>query len=87
VNLLLVILTVLEVVILVAVLAIYLISVERRLGSISKILGKVAFGVRAVNTQTSTVGPSVTKLNSTLREIEAALGPLAEKAKRAVRGY
>ena len=85
-TLLLVILTVLEVALLVAVLAIYLISIERRLGSISKILGKVAFGVRAVNTQTATVGPSVTKLNSTLQEIEGALGPLAEKARRAAQG-
>lgn len=82
-NLLLVILTVLEVALLVAVLAIYLVSIERRLGSISKILGKVAFGVRAVDTQTATVGPSVTKLNSTLQEIEGALPPLADKARRA----
>lgn len=85
-NQLLVILTVLEVAILVAVLAIYLIAIGRPLESITKVLGKVAFGVRAVDTQTSTVGPSVTKLNSTLREIEAALGPLAEKAKRAAQG-
>jgi hypothetical protein len=83
VNLLLVILTVLEVALLVAVLAIYLISIERRLGRISKILGKVAFGVRAVDTQTATVGPSVTKLNATLQEIEGALPPLADKARRA----
>ncbi len=82
-NQLLVILTVLEVVILVAVLAIYLIAIGRPLERITKVLGKVAFGVRAVDTHTSMVGPSVTKLNSTLREIEAALGPLAEKAKRA----
>lgn len=82
-NLLLVILTVLEVALLVAVLAIYLISIERRLGRISKILGKVAFGVRAVDTQTATVGPSVTKLNATLQEIEGALPPLADKARRA----
>jgi hypothetical protein len=82
-NKLLVILTVLEVALLVAVLAIYLISIERRLGRISKILGKVAFGVRAVDTQTATVGPSVTKLNATLQEIEGALPPLADKARRA----
>jgi hypothetical protein len=86
VTLLLVILTVLEIALLVAVLAIYLIAIGRRLEKITRIMGKVAFGVRAVNTQTSTVGPSVTKLNSTLREIEAALGPLAEKAKRAAQG-
>lgn len=85
-NKLLVILTVLEVVLLVAVLVMYLISIGRGLGSISKILGKVAFGVRAVNSQTSTVGPSVTKLNSTLQEIETALGPLADKARRAAQG-
>ena len=85
-NTLLVILTVLEIALLLTVIVIYLIAIGRRLGNINKILGKVAFGVRAVETQTSTVGPSVTKLNTTLGEIEGALGPLAEKAKRAAGG-
>lgn len=85
-NTLLVILTVLEIALLLGVIVIYLVAIGRRLGNISKILGKVAFGVRAVETHTSSVGPSVTKLNTTLREIEAALGPLADKARRAAQG-
>ena len=85
-NTLLVVLTVLEVVLLVAVLVIYLIAIGRGLGRITKILGKVAFGVRAVESHTAAVGPSVTKLNNTLRQIVAALGPLAEKARRATQG-
>jgi hypothetical protein len=81
----LVVLTVVEVVLVVAVLAGYLIAVTRHLRAISRYLGRIAFGVRAVETQTSAIGPSVLRINSTLKEIEAALGPLAEKAERAAR--
>lgn len=80
---LLVILTVVEVVVVVGVLAVYLIQITRLVRSISTTLGRVAFGVRAVNTQTAAIGPSVVRINTTLNEIEGALGPLAEKAKRA----
>lgn len=79
----LVILTVVEVAIVVGVLAIYLILIDRHLRVISAYLGKLAFGVRAVETQTSPIGPSVLFINATLREIDAALGPIADKAKRA----
>jgi hypothetical protein len=79
----LVILTVVEVAIVVGVLAAYLVLIDRRLRVISTYLGKLAFGVRAVETQTSPIGPSVLRINATLREIDAALGPIAEKAKRA----
>ncbi|MFP5299002.1 MAG: hypothetical protein ACLGHL_08455 [Actinomycetota bacterium] len=80
---LLVLLTVLEIVIVLAVLATYVILITREARSISTTLGRVAFGVRAVNSQTSVIGPSVVKINQTLAEIEAALGPIAEKAERA----
>ncbi len=79
----LVVLTVLEVLVVVAVLATYLILLTKRLANVSKYLGKIAFGVRAVETQTGVIGPSVLRINQTLREIEAALGPIAEKAQRA----
>jgi hypothetical protein len=79
----LVILTVVEVAIVVGVLAIYLILIDRHLRVISAYLGKLAFGVRAVETQTSPIEPSVLRINATLREIDAALGPIADKAKRA----
>jgi hypothetical protein len=79
----LVILTVVEVAIVVGVLAAYLVLIDRHLRVISAYLGKLAFGVRAVETQTSPVGPSALRINATLREIDAALGPIADKAKRA----
>ncbi len=78
----LVILTVVEIVLVVAVLAIYIIAVTKRLDNVSRYLGKIAFGVRAVESQTSPIGPSVVRINETLKEIDAALGPLAEKAER-----
>ena len=79
----LVILTVVEVAIVVGVLATYLVLIDRHLHVISGYLGKLAFGVRAVETQTSPIGPSVLRINATLREVDAALGPIAEKAKQA----
>lgn len=82
---LLVALSVVEILLVVAVLAIYLVLIDRRLESISTCLGKVAFGVRAVNTQTASIGPSVLRINRTLRGINEALGPIAEKAGRAAR--
>ncbi len=80
---LLVVLTVVEIAIVVLVLAAYVIALTRELRSISTTLGKVAFGVRAVESQTSPIGPSVLRINKTLSEIDAALGPIAEKAERA----
>ena len=79
----LVILTVVEVAIVVGVLATYLVLIDRHLRVISAYLGKLAFGVRAVEAQTSPIGPSVLRINATLREIDTALGPIAEKAKQA----
>jgi len=80
---LLVILTVAEVLLVVVVLAVYVINLTRELRSISTVLGKVAFGVRAVETQTGAIGPAVTRINGTLGDIEQALGPIAEKARQA----
>ncbi len=65
------------------VLATYLVLIDRRLRVISTYLGKVAFGVRAVETQTNPIGPSVLRINARLRDIDAALGSVAEKAKQA----
>jgi hypothetical protein len=79
----LVILTVVEILLVVGVLAAYVILITRHLMVVSRYLGKIAFGVRAVETQTGSIGPSVLRINQTLREIEGALGPIAEKARRA----
>lgn len=82
---LLVILTVVEIVIVVGVLAVYVVQITRVARSISTTLGRIAFGVRAVETQTGAIRPSVLRINQTLGEISEALGPIAEKAERAAR--
>ncbi|MPY79282.1 MAG: hypothetical protein GEV04_12485 [Actinophytocola sp.] len=82
---LLVTLTVVEIGLVVGVLAVYLVLIGRKLRVVSTYLGKVAFGVRAVESQTAGIGPSVVRINERLREIEAALGPLTEKAEAAAR--
>lgn len=82
---LLVTLTVIEIALVVGVLAVYLILIGRKLRVVSTYLGKVAFGVRAVESQTAVIEPSVIRINERLREIDAVLGPLAEKAEAAAR--
>lgn len=79
---LLIVLTVVEAVVVVAVLAAYLILLHRRLNAICSHLGKIAFGIRAVESQTAPIGPSVLRINATLREISAALPAIAAKAER-----
>lgn len=78
---LLVFLTVLEIALVVGVLAVYITLITRRLRRISVYLGKIAFGVRAVDTQTAAIGPAAGRINSGLRKIEALLGePKSTKA-------
>lgn len=64
-------LTVIEVVLLVLVLAIYLRIITRLLRSISANLAKVAFGVRAVEEQMS--------ISSEVRELNQLMGELADQ--------
>jgi hypothetical protein len=80
---LLVTLTVLEIALVVGVLATYLVLIDRRLRVVSTYLGKIAFGVRAVESQTASIGPSVVHINKTLTEIDSTLGPLTDKANAA----
>jgi uncharacterized protein YneF (UPF0154 family) len=82
VTVLLIVLTVVEAVVVVAVLGTYLTLLHRRLRTISTYLGKIAFGIRAVESQTASIGPSVLRVNQTLREINAALPVVAAKAER-----
>jgi hypothetical protein len=79
----LVILTVVEIVAVLLVLVVYLIAIARSLARISENLGKVTFGVRAIETQTSSIGPSVTRANEQLATIAGALDGLVDKAGRA----
>jgi len=77
---LLIALTVLEVVLVVGVVAFYLIWISRSLFMTAKHLAKVSFGVRAVETQCSSIGPSVTRINEQLDGIAAAVGGVADRA-------
>jgi len=78
-------LTVLEILGLVAVLAYFLNRVARLLNSICSTLGKITFGVRAVETQCAVIGPAVDKLNANLRAAAGGLGSAAEMAERLAR--
>lgn len=84
---LLIVLTVVEIVLLVAVLAVYLVLLHRRLRSINSNLGLITFGVRAVETQTSSIGPSVARLNERLADSVGTLTSLAEKGEGPVRPF
>lgn len=77
--------TVIEVLLLVGVLAIYLRIVTRQLRSISSTLAKVAFGVRAVEEQV-TISSEVRQLNQLVGELaDRELPNLARKAEQAAR--
>jgi hypothetical protein len=78
--LLLIVLTVVEALVVVGVLATYLVLLNRHLVTISTYLGKIAFGIRAVESQTAPIGPSVLRINRTLRDVNAALPAITARA-------
>ena len=73
-------LTITEVVLLVGVLAGYLIAIAARLRSVSKTLGRITFGVRAIETQTAPIGPRLTEINGALGQVAGALQEVAGTA-------
>jgi len=73
---LLVTLTVVEIVLVAIVLVYYLARIAASLRRTSVLLGKVAFGVRAIETQTNVIGPSVVAVNGQLSGIAQALQDL-----------
>ena len=77
---LLIVLTVLEIALFIGALAFYLVRIARSLRASSANLAKVTFGVRAIETQCSSIGPSVTKVNGQLATIAGALDAIATKA-------
>lgn len=77
---LLVTLTLIEVVLVVGVLVYYLVRVAASLRRSGVALGKVAFGVRAIETQCNVIGPSVLKINDQLAGVAAALDDLSALA-------
>lgn len=67
-------LTIVEVVALVVVLAVYLLLIARTLRSIARTLGLVTFGVRAIEKHTEPLAETVEKANESLREAAAIAG-------------
>jgi len=77
---LLITLTVLEIVLVAAVLVYYLVRIAASLRRSAVALGKVAFGVRAIETQCQVIGPSVLQVNDQLAVIADALADLGDLA-------
>lgn len=80
---LLVTLTVIEIVVVLAVVAVYLHLIGKSLERTSVHLGKVAAGVRAIDSQTAPVGPAITGINQRLSAIAAALDRVAGRVDQA----
>lgn len=83
---LLVTLTIVEIVLVVVVLVYYLARIAASLRRTSATLGKVAFGVRAIETQTQVIGPSVLTVNDQLAVVADALADLTGLADAAAGG-
>lgn len=80
---LLVTLTIVEIALVAVVLVYYLVRVAASLRRTSVLLGKVAFGVRAIETQCNVIGPSVLTVNDQLAGVSAALADLTGLAESA----
>jgi len=80
VRALLIVLTAVEVLLVVVVLATYLVRINRSLRTTSRYLGKVSFGVRAIETQCAPIGPVVGRINGQLAGIAEALAGVAALA-------
>jgi hypothetical protein len=80
VNTVLIILTLVEVVLLVVVLATYLVIIAAKLRNVSKTLGLVTFGVRAIEKQTEPIGPALSDINGALGQVAGALDELGQPA-------
>ncbi|MDQ3538102.1 MAG: hypothetical protein M3415_04805 [Actinomycetota bacterium] len=83
---LLITLTVVEIVVFLGAVVVYLVAIARSLLRTAGNLGKVSFGVRAIETQTAPIGPSVTRINTQLATISAALGGVADLAEQRAQG-
>ncbi len=73
---LLVTLTIVEIAVVAVVLVYYLVRVAASLQRTAVLLGKVAFGVRAIETQCNVIGPSVLTVNDQLAGVVDALADL-----------
>ena len=79
-NTVLIIVTLVEVVLLVVVLAAYLIKIAAMLRNVSQTLGLITFGVRAIERQTEPIGPVVRDINGALEQVAGALDELGKPA-------
>ena len=77
---LLVVLSAVEILLVISAIAFYLWRIAVSLRVTSANLAKVTFGVRAIETQCASIGPSVLKVNGQLRTIADALDGIAGKA-------
>lgn len=77
---LLVTLTIVEILLVVVVLVYYLARIAGSLRRTSTLLGKTAFGVRAIETQCEVIGPSVLTVNDQLAGVAGALAALTDLA-------
>ncbi|MDQ4131264.1 MAG: hypothetical protein M3133_09825 [Actinomycetota bacterium] len=76
-NTILIIVTLLEVLILVAVLASYLIMIAATLRKVSATLGLITFGVRAIEKQTEPIGPELQEINGALEQAATRLNEVS----------
>ncbi len=76
------ILTLVEIVALVGVLATYLTVIGNQLRRISATLAKITFGVRAVETMCAVIGPATDRINGNLVDIASALQECAVQAEK-----
>jgi uncharacterized protein YoxC len=77
VNTVLIVVTLVEVVLLVVVLAGYLFSIAATLRRVSHTLGLVTFGVRAIEQQTAPLGEVLGDINGALEQVAGALDQVA----------
>ena len=76
------ILSLIEIAALVGVLATYLTVIGNQLKRISATLAKITYGVRAVETMCSVIGPAVDRINGNLQDVCMNLQEAAVEAER-----
>lgn len=80
---LLVILTIIEILIFVGILAVYLLKIKYSLTTSVGYLAKTTFGVRAIESQCRSIGPNVIKVNAQLDQVATGLRELTDLAEQA----
>lgn len=71
----LVVLTIVEIIALVVVLTTFVVILTRQLRGVAELLGRIAFGVRAVERQAEPLRPSVERMDESLEALNGELVP------------